>query len=158
MKRLTARLREQIEDVPLLAGHYLAQFAEEFNKPVKKLSPEAAKMLQQHNWPGNVRELRNVIERLVILEHADVILPEHLPAELRMGTRPRTRSLIELPAEGVALTDVERELVRQAMERVAGNQSQAAELLGIERDSLRRRLIKYGYLPTSTAELSAEKC
>jgi two-component system response regulator AtoC len=151
-------LREQIEDVPLLAGHYLAQFAEEFNKPVKKLSPEAAKMLQQHNWPGNVRELRNVIERLVILEHADVILPEHLPSELRMGTRPKSRSLIELPAEGVALTDVERELVRQAMERVGGNQSQAAELLGIERDSLRRRLIKYGYLPTSTAELSAEKC
>jgi DNA-binding protein Fis len=58
--------------------------------------------------------------------------------------------LIELPADGVALADVERELVRQAMDRVGGNQSQAAELLGIERDALRRRLIKYGYLTATT--------
>jgi DNA-binding NtrC family response regulator len=149
-------LREQREDVPLLAVHYLAQFAEEFNKPPKELAPEAATVLQQYGWPGNVRELRNVIERLVILEKAEVILPEHLPAELRMGTKPKSRSLIELPADGVALTDVERELVRQAMERAAGNQSHAAELLGLERDALRRRLIKYGYL--CAAEVSGAKC
>ena len=150
-------LREQPEDIPLLAEHYLAQFAEEFSKPVKKLTPEAAKTLQQYEWPGNVRELRNVIERLVILEQADVVLPEHLPAELRLGTRPLSRSIIQLPAEGVALTDVERELVRQAMERSGGNQSNAAELLGIERDALRRRLIKYGYLAAGN-EVSATKC
>jgi DNA-binding NtrC family response regulator len=150
-------LREQPEDVPLVAGHYLAQFAEEFNKPLKKLSPEAARMLQQYHWPGNVRELRNVIERLVILEHADVVLPEHLPAELRLGTRSNSRSIIQLPSEGVALTDVERELVCQAMERAGGNQSNAADLLGIERDALRRRLIKYGYLAAGN-EFSVVKC
>jgi two-component system response regulator AtoC len=139
-------LREQREDIALLARHYLRQFADEYGKPVKQLSDEAAAALEKYDWPGNVRELRNVIERLVILEHADVILPEHLPAELRLQTRPNSRSLIQLPAEGVALVDVERELVRQAMERSGGNQSRAAELLGLERDALRRRLIKYGYL------------
>jgi DNA-binding NtrC family response regulator len=154
-------LREQAEDIPLLAEHYLARFAEEFNKPIKKLSTEAAKMLQQYAWPGNVRELRNVIERLVILERADVVLPEHLPTELRLGTRSNGRSLIQLPPGGVALAEVERELIYQAMERAVGNQSHAAELLGIERDALRRRLIKYGYLaPTSAVgdELSAVEC
>jgi two-component system, NtrC family, response regulator AtoC len=151
-------LREQAKDIPLLAEHYLRQFAEEFNKPLKRLSPEAANALQQYTWPGNVRELRNVIERLVILEHAEVVLPEHLPVELRLGTRANSRSLIQLPPGGVALTEVERELVCQAMERAGGNQGHAAELLGIERDALRRRLIKYGYLAATTNELSAVKC
>ena len=150
-------LREQPEDIPLLAEHFLVQFAGEFNKPLKKLSPEAAKILQQYTWPGNVRELRNVIERLVILEQAEEVLPEHLPAEMRLGTRSNSRSIVQLPADGVALADVERELVCQAMERAGGNQSQAAELLGIERDALRRRLIKYGYLAVGS-EFSAVKC
>ena len=97
-------------------------------------------------------------DRLVILEHTEVVLPEHLPAELRLGTRPNRRSLIQLPPDGVALADVERELVCQAMERAGGNQSHAAELLGIERDALRRRLIKYGYLTATTGELNAAKC
>jgi len=149
-------LREQREDIPLLARHYLQQFAEEYGRPTKQLTPEAAKVLQDNDWPGNVRELRNVIERLIILEHADEIRPEHLPAELRLRIKPSGRSFIQLPPDGVALVDVERELVRQAMERAAGSQSQAAELLGIERDALRRRLIKYGYL--ATAEVNATSC
>jgi DNA-binding NtrC family response regulator len=151
-------LREQAEDIPLLAEHYLGQFAEEFNKSAKKLSPEAAKALQRYQWPGNVRELRNAIERLVILESAEVVLPEHLPAELRLAAKRKNRSLVELPADGVALADVERDLIRQAMERAGGNQSHAAELLGVERDALRRRLIKYGYLTATATELSAGKC
>ncbi|MGO9609203.1 MAG: sigma-54-dependent transcriptional regulator [Verrucomicrobiia bacterium] len=151
-------LREQAGDIPLLAEHYLARFSEEFNRPIKKLSAEAATMLQQYAWPGNVRELRNVIERLVILERAEVVLPEHLPTELRLGTRLNGHSLIQLPPGGVALAEVERELIYQAMERAGANQCHAAELLGIERDALRRRLIKYGYLAATTSELSAAKC
>jgi transcriptional regulator with PAS, ATPase and Fis domain len=145
-------LREQSSDIPLLASHYLARFAEDYNKPLKQLAPASVKALEEHDWPGNVRELRNVIERLVILEHGDVIEMAQLPAELRMHTKPQGRSLVELPPDGVALADVERELVRQAMERSGGNQSQAAEFLGIERDALRRRLIKYGYLTAATDE------
>jgi len=150
-------LREQRDDIPVLARHYLQQFAEEYGKPAKQLTAEAAKILQAYDWPGNVRELRNVIERLIILEHTDEIRPEHLPAELRLQTKPNSRSIIQLPTDGVALVDVERELIRQAMERAAGNQSQAADLLRLERDALRRRLIKYGYL-TSTPEVSAASC
>jgi two-component system, NtrC family, response regulator AtoC len=147
-------LREQRDEIPVLARHYLQQFAEDYGKPTKRLTPEAAKVLQGYDWPGNVRELRNVIERLIILEHTDEIRPEHLPAELRLQTKPNSRSIVQLPPDGVALSDVERELVRQAMERAAGNQSQAAALLGIERDALRRRLIKYGYL-SATSEVNA---
>ena len=150
-------LREQRDDIPVLARHYLQQFAEEYGKPAKQLTAEAAKILQAYDWPGNVRELRNVIERLIILEHTDEIRPEHLPAELRLQTKPNSRSIIQLPTDGVALVDVERELIRQAMERAAGNQSQAADLLRLERDALRRRLIKYGYL-TSTSEVSTASC
>ncbi|HVM60978.1 MAG TPA: sigma-54 dependent transcriptional regulator [Verrucomicrobiae bacterium] len=151
-------LREQAEDIPLLASHYLAKFAEEFNKPPKKLSADAAKALREYGWPGNVRELRNAMERLVILERTEVILLEHLPPELRLGIRPANRSIIQLPPGGVALAEVERELVFQAMERAGGNQSSAAELLGIERDALRRRLIKFGYLAATASDVSAVKC
>ena len=150
-------LREQAEDVPVLAGHYLRQFAEEYNRPVKQLSPEAVKALQASEWPGNVRELRNVIERLVILEADAIIEAKHLPPEIRIGVKRTGKWLIELPAAGVALAKVERELVLQAMERSGGNQTRAAELLGIERDALRRRLLKYGFLE-ATCESNVATC
>ncbi|MCG3146828.1 MAG: Regulatory protein AtoC [Verrucomicrobiae bacterium] len=151
-------LRSLAEDIPILARHYLRQFAEEYGKPVKQLAEDAAKVLAAYAWPGNVRELRNVIERLVILEQAPVIGAEQLPADLRRPGKPASRSLIELPATGVALVDVERELVRQAMERAGENQSHAAALLGLERDALRRRLIKYGYLTSHAPEVSVARC
>jgi two-component system, NtrC family, response regulator AtoC len=142
-------LRDQRDDIPLLADNFLKQFAQEFSKPVKTLAPEAAAILQRYDWPGNVRELRNAIERLVILEREQVIGPANLPGELRIQVKPGGKSLIELPANGVTLTDVERELVFQAMERAGNNQTKAAELLGLERDALRRRLVKYGYAEKS---------
>ena len=143
-------LADRREDIPELAEYFMKQFATEFSKPLKTLTPSAREVLTKYDWPGNVRELRNVMERLVILESAPVIEPQHLPSELRAGTTPAQRPIIELPAGGVKLTDVERELVRQAMERAGQNQTHAAELLGLERDALRRRLIKYGYLEQSS--------
>jgi DNA-binding NtrC family response regulator len=141
-----APLRERPGDVPLLAEHFLKRFAEEFKKPPKRLSHEAAEALSRYDWPGNVRELRNAIERLVILESDEVIEPKHLPPEIRAGAKKSGKWSVELPAGGVSLTEVERALVLQAMERAGGNQTRAAELLGIERDALRRRLVKYGFL------------
>jgi DNA-binding NtrC family response regulator len=140
-------LRERREDVPRLAEHFLRSFATDFKKPQKQLSPEAAEVLQQYDWPGNVRELRNIIERIVILEADPVVLSSHLPPEVRLGVKPAdgNQFVVALPAAGVKLGDVERSLVLQAIERAAGNQSRAAELLGIERDALRRRLIKFGF-------------
>jgi DNA-binding NtrC family response regulator len=145
-------LAERTEDIPVLARHFLAQFAVEFGKPVKQLAEATAEVLSAYDWPGNVRELRNVIERLVILEAEQEILPRHLPPDIASGTAQRSRWLIELPTRGLKIATVERELVRQAMERVGGNQSQAAELLGLERDALRRRLIKYGFLDLPAEE------
>ena len=150
-------LREQPEDIPLLADHYLRQFAGEYNRPAKQLSLEAVKALRASQWPGNVRELRNVIERLVIMEADAVIESKHLPPEIRAGVKRTGKWLIELPAAGVALAEVERELVLQAMERSGGNQTRAAELLGIERDALRRRLLKYGFLD-ATCDANAAMC
>jgi DNA-binding NtrC family response regulator len=139
-------IRERPEDIPQLAEHFVAQFARDYNKTAKRLSPETLEIMTRYNWPGNVRELRNIIERLVILESEPVIFPRHLPTELHSGQTTDGRWLIELPARGVRLAEVERELIIQAMERTAGNQTKAAELLGIERDALRRRLIKFGHL------------
>ena len=138
-------LREHADDVPVLAAHFLKHFAGEFGKSVKTIAPEAQAALQAYAWPGNVRELRNVIERLVILEADPVILLKHLPVEIRTGAKSMDQRVVELPAGGVALVDVERELIWQAMARCSDNQTQAAELLGIERDALRRRLVKYKY-------------
>ena len=150
-------LRERPEDIPFLAEYFLKHLAEEFKKTPKQLSPEAAEALRRYDWPGNVRELRNAIERLVILESDGVIEPKHLATEIRAGGRRSGKWLIELPANGVALSEVERELVLQAMERAGSNQRRAAELLGIERDALRRRLAKYGFLDVN-CETSAATC
>ncbi len=140
-------LREHPADAVLLAQHFLRRFAQEFNHPLKQLSPEAQEALLRYGWPGNVRELRNAIERIVLLEAGEAVLPKHLPAEIQSGAARGGRRAVELPAEGVKLEDVERELVRLAVERAGGNQTQAAELLGIERDALRRRLQKFNLMP-----------
>jgi len=139
-------LREHREDVPALAASFLQRFAREFKKPVKQLSAEALNALQRYHWPGNVRELRNVIERIVILEADPVIRLEHLPQEIRGGPAPLPAPTLKLPPGGIALAAVEKELIRQAMALADGNQTRAAELLGIERDALRRRLVKHGLL------------
>ena len=148
-------LREHAGDVPVLADHFLKHFAGEFGKAVKTFAPDALAALQAYAWPGNVRELRNVIERLVILEADPVIQLKHLPLELWTRAQPPAPRVVELPAGGVALADVERDLICQAMARCRDNQSQAAELLGLERDALRRRLVKYKY---GQAEPTAGSC
>ena len=142
-------LRERREDIPPLVEHFLQEFAREFKKPAKKVSEPAMALLQSYAWPGNVRELRNVLERVMILESAQLIQPEHLllnaqhphafPAE---AEGPPVR----LPPGGVCLEEVEKSLIRQALEVTGGNQVQAAKLLNLTRDVLRYRMKKYGYL------------
>jgi DNA-binding NtrC family response regulator len=145
-------LRDRAEDIVPLAEHFLEHFAEEFKKSRKQLAPEAQQAFCRYSWPGNVRELRNAIERLVILEADPVVALDHLPLEIRAGVPSTGPSVMMLPTEGIALETVERDLVRQAMERTAGNQTRAAELLGIERDALRRRLIKFGFREGSSSD------
>ena len=139
-------LREHAEDIPLLTAHFVARFNQEMRRQVRGVAPAAMDRLQDYRWPGNIRELRNVVERAFILHHnADEVRPEHLPPELRgESTRRAEKPATAVPAEGLVLEDVEKRLIQQALERSSGNQSRAARLLGISRDTLRYRLKKHG--------------
>jgi DNA-binding NtrC family response regulator len=133
-------LRERRGDVPLLADFYIDRFNREFKKRVRGLSPAAADVLQQYGWPGNVRELKNAIERAMLLVEGDQLEPEHFTTL----TRTVSPTQFRLPPDGVNLDDVERQLLVQALERASGNQTQAAQLLGINRDQVRYRIEKFG--------------
>jgi two-component system, NtrC family, response regulator AtoC len=140
-------LRDHREDVPTLCAHFIARFNEEMNGHVKGVSPAAMQMLQAHAWPGNVRELRNVVERAFILHAgAEELRPEHLPPEIRgaVAAAPRRTEKAAVPPDGLVLEDVEKKLIQEALDRASGNQSRAARLLGISRDTLRYRLKKHG--------------
>src|SRR5262249_13860513 len=157
-------LRERGDDVLLLAGHYIKHFNEKLRKRISGVTPEVAEIFRRYRWPGNVRELRNVIERAMILEDEDLItanwLPRGVTPEAQFAAQPQevvaTRAkaappkgtetspdeMFRLLPGGVLLESVEMSLVEQAMRRSGGNQTRAAELLGISRDQLRYRLKK----------------
>jgi DNA-binding NtrC family response regulator len=140
-------LRAHLDDVPTLAAHFIARFNQELKRQVLGVTPQAMELLRIYHWPGNVRELRNVIERAFILHAgADEIRPEHLTPELRKVAlpKPRERLVPAVDEQGLVLDDVERRLIAEAMERASGNQSKAARLLGVSRDTLRYRLKKHG--------------
>ena len=133
-------LRERKGDVLVLAAHFVDRFNREFRKHVKGLSPAAAETLEAYPWPGNVRELRNAIERAMLLIDRHTLEPE----DFTTLTRSVSPTQFRLPAEGVNLEEVERQLLTQALERANGNQTQAAHLLGINRDQVRYRIEKFG--------------
>ena len=139
-------LREHPEDVPILCAHFIARFNQEMKRQLKGVNSGAIQMLQAYRWPGNVRELRNVIERAFILHAgAEELRPEHLSPELRGAATAarRPEKTAAVPQDGLVLEDAERKLILEALERSSGNQSRAARLLGISRDTLRYRLKKH---------------
>ena len=140
-------LRDRREDIPLLAEHFLALFSRTYlKKAIRSFSPEALEILCSYDWKGNCRELKNVIERIVVLENVETILPEHLPLALTEG-RPMERRVstrFVLPDEGISLEEMEKDLIRQALERTENNQTKAAKLLSISYDSLRYQIKKFG--------------
>jgi len=133
-------LRERRGDVPLLAGFFIDRFNTEFKKRVRGLSSAATELLEQYQWPGNVREMRNAIERAMLLTDRDRLEPQ----DFTTLTRTVSAAQFKLPPEGVNIEDVERQLLAQALERAKGNQTQAAQLLGINRDQVRYRIEKFG--------------
>jgi len=140
MPVLLPALRDRQGDIPLLVEHYVDRYNREFRKRVKGLTPDALALLEQYRWPGNVRELRNAIERAMLLVDCEWLGPEEFaPFGRSISTSP-----FRLPAEGVNLETVERQLVIQALERAGGNQTQAGHLLGINRDQVRYRIEKFG--------------
>ncbi len=146
-------LRERRDDIFLLAKYFVEEFNREFKKTVKGISKETAKAFLNYHWPGNIRELRNVIERAMILENEDYILPEHLPVEIlsfdakHLGAEAAP---VSIPPGGLDIEEVERELIRQALDLAKWNQTRAARLLNLTRDALRYRMQKFGFLPAKT--------
>ncbi len=143
-------LRERPSDITLLAKYFINEFNKEFKKNVNGLSRDTEKCFVDYTWPGNVRELRNVIERAMILENEDYILPAHLPRELTsksvMSNSPSSFN-IKIPVGGIDIEELEKELIRQALDLTSGNQTRAAKLLNLTRDTLRYRMQKFGFLP-----------
>jgi len=144
-----APLRARPEDILPLARCFMARFSCDMRREVTTLTPEVEACLLAYRWPGNIRELRNVIERAMILTGDSTIRLEQLPPEIA-GTPaagPPSAAAgpsMVLPSEGLRLEEVERDLVRQALEATGGNQVRAARLLGISRDALRTRMKKFG--------------
>jgi len=134
-------LRDRTPDIPVLLSHFTAIYNREFKRAVTGVDPEAVKALTNYPWPGNVRELRNAVERAMLLASADVLTLE----DFRM-LLPEQESVtgFSLPAGGVDLAQLERDLVEQALRRTEGNQTRAAELLGMNRDQIRYRVEKFG--------------
>jgi DNA-binding NtrC family response regulator len=137
-------LRERPEDIPLLVNHFISMFNREFKKSVKKAGSGVVTILQSYAWPGNVRELKNVIERAILLDAEDELLPEHLPAEIT-GTGTTAGSAVEeMPdLKPMSIRDMERILIRKALAETGGNKSQAARILGISRQTLREKTKLY---------------
>ncbi|MBW6511987.1 MAG: sigma-54 dependent transcriptional regulator [Desulfuromonadaceae bacterium] len=141
-------LRERKEDILTLVKHFIDYYNHEFGKSVKGVSKMAEKFLVEYAWPGNVRELKNIIERAIILESDETLMLEHLPQEIIAKTSGGGGNLVNfrLPPEGIDIEDVERELIRQALESSEGNQSKAAKKLTLGIDAFRYRMKKFGFM------------
>jgi two-component system, NtrC family, nitrogen regulation response regulator GlnG len=155
-------VRDRRQDVPALARYFLAAFATEQDAEAKVLSPEALSCLLQYRWPGNVRELENVVKRAAALAPTSVIFPDQLPDGVRTGSGAEASGPEPFPigwmqAELARLKDqadgrlhehfiacIERPLVELVLRRTGGNQLRAADLLGINRNTLRKRIKELG--------------
>jgi len=169
-------LRERREDIPLLIEYFLQRFEKELETDLKYLSREARDMLLAHHWAGNVRELENVLKRAMILTTSQVILPEHLPESVRGGTKEEEaqtlRKLVEQKARSLLLraageetgdlyhiivSEVERLLLQVILEETKGNQLRTAGLLGINRNTLRKKIRELGVEVRRTSQSAPQE-
>jgi two-component system nitrogen regulation response regulator NtrX len=142
-------LRDRQEDLPLLANHFMAEFAREYGRRPKQFAPHAVAVLQQYAWPGNVRELRNVVERLMIMVPGDTIEADDVAFLDQGSTSP-----VAAPSDaGPRLTlheareRFERDVILRTLAEQQGNMSRTAEVLGVERSNLYRKMRGFGLAP-----------
>jgi two-component system nitrogen regulation response regulator NtrX len=138
-------LRDRREDIPLLAEHFLREFTTAYGRKPKELTPEAFKVLAEYHWPGNVRELKNLIERIVILNPQVRVDARHIP--LNPSKRPPDRSLDRFGSLQEVREAAEREYILKKLEETNGNVTRTAELLGLERSNLYRKMKTLGIGP-----------
>jgi two-component system, NtrC family, response regulator AtoC len=142
-------LRERREDILPMANFFIDHYNRKFRRSIEGVSQEAVRLMTLHDWPGNVRELRNAIERAMILEETSLIRPISLPISVSHphadggATALAVGAPVTIPADGMSLVENERQLVVQALEKTGGNQTQAARLLRVTRDTLRYKMKKY---------------
>jgi len=137
-------LRARGGDVLLLAQHFLGDHAARAGKHIGGLSPAAAEKMLAYSWPGNVRELQNCMERAVALARYDQITVEDLPEQIRAYRRSHVLVAGDDPSELVSLAEVERRYILRVVEAAGGNKTMAADILGITRKTLYRKLQEYG--------------
>jgi DNA-binding NtrC family response regulator len=166
-------LRDRPEDLELLLNHFIQQFAQDFKRPPIKVSPSNLEALCNYSWPGNVRELRNCVERAMLLSFA-TIEPGIAPANKILGQttqmlrrRPSSMGAAPVSSPGSsepdwvlrvknpALEEVEKELIFKVLDRCGGNKIHAAELLGINRTTLYRKLAQYQIITTPESDQAA---
>jgi transcriptional regulator with PAS, ATPase and Fis domain len=141
-------LRERPDDIPPLARFFIDHYNRKFKRQITGMTEDTNRMLLSHDWAGNVRELRNAVERAMILEETTLIRPSSLPMAIgRSGVSPATlspaTSTPPTPEIGMSLEDNEKHLILRALEQTGGNQTQAAKLLKITRDTLRYKMKKF---------------
>jgi len=134
-------LRNRREDIPVLFSHFLKKYGHSEDVTV---TDKAMECLKNYNWPGNVRELENVVERMLVLCPSSVIEASHLPPQVRLNSEIKAKGVLNLPAQGFSLEELEKEAVMQALVRNDWNQTKAAEFLQIPRHVLIYRMEKYG--------------
>ena len=132
-------LRARQKDISVLAEYFLKKHSKAHNQPVRWISQKARELFMQYDWPGNVRELEYAILRAVLFAEGDVILPKHLPEEIQSAGRQQ----IETVPVGVTMKEMEKELILKTLERMDGNRTRTAEILGISLRSLQYKLKRY---------------
>lgn len=135
-------LRERLDDIPVLADHFLKRYVEETGKPLEGFTLKALNLLTSYHWPGNIRELRNVIERAVVIARGRMIGTE----ELTFLNPPK----VECPAGALTLQELEINHIKAALEACSGNIVRAARQLGVDRSTLTRKMKRYGVARSSS--------
>jgi two-component system, NtrC family, nitrogen regulation response regulator NtrX len=147
-------LRERVEDIPLLADHFMAMLAREYGRRPKTFEPDAIATMQRYAWPGNVRELRNLVERLMIMVPGDRVSVRDLSFLEQTPAPPPAADA--RPAAIVPLHDArdefERQYILRALAAQQGNISRTAEVLGVERSNLYRKMRAFGIAPRRTED------
>jgi DNA-binding NtrC family response regulator len=145
---LLPSLRERKVDIPVLLSHFFEEFAHKNQKPVMKVAPEALQMMVKHPWRGNVRELRNLVERIVVLKDGETLVPEDLPPKMRILEGEDGRSPEAAPADAgisfqTAVSEFEKNLILNALEKTSWVKNRAADLLKIKRTTLVEKIKRY---------------
>jgi two-component system, NtrC family, response regulator AtoC len=140
-------IRERVSDIPLLAEHFLRRFAKENGKNIKGMDDATAELIFRYTWPGNVRELENCIERAVVLTRNEILTPDDLPPQMRLGAEeaPARQSDDIVPLKSW-LEDPERRYIEHALRVHQGNRQDTAKALDINRTTLFNKMRKYGLL------------